>query len=109
MILRREDIEEKAMPEFKGGIGELNARMRTDENGKIMFGRLKPGNSIGLHTHDTSSEIIYILEGEADYIYDGKEEKALPGNAHYCPKGHSHCMINNGDKDLIFFAVIPEQ
>ena len=28
---------------------------------------------------------------------------------HYCPKGHSHGLFNDGDEDLVFFAVVPAQ
>ena len=65
--------------------------------------------SIGLHTHDTSSEIIYILKGRGKVLYDGGYEEVEEGLCHYCPKGHEHSLINDSDEDLIFFAVVPEQ
>ena len=83
--------------------------MFIDADNKIMRGRLIPGASIGLHTHETSSEIIYILSGTGKALYDGGEEALSPGDCHYCPKGHSHSLINDGDADLTFFAVVPEQ
>lgn len=109
MILDFNDIGIKSLPNFKGGEKELQTAMFTDPSMKIMRGILVPGASIGLHTHDTSSEIIFILSGKADYIYDDTTELALPGQCHYCPKGHTHSMINNYDEDLIFYAVVPEQ
>lgn len=109
MKLEFEAMEEKFLPEFKGGVGRLCAKMYSDENGKIMRGRLEPGCSIGMHTHDTSSEMIFILSGTATYLCDGGEETVAAGNSHYCPKGHSHSMINKTDEDIIFFAVVPEQ
>ena len=109
MIINFNDIEETRIPKFKNGEGDTIARMRVDELGKIMYGRLEPGSSIGLHKHETNSEIIYILSGTADFIYDDGTEKTEAGGCHYCPKGHSHSMINNGKEDLIFFAVVPEQ
>ena len=66
----------------------------------MLCGKLEPGSTIGYHIHDTSSEIIFILSGKADYIMDDSTEIALPGQAHYCPKGHSHSMINNYDEDI---------
>ena len=36
-------------------------------------------------------------------------EKVEAGQCHYCPKGHEHCFINKGKKDLVFFAVVPQQ
>ena len=102
-------MEEQMIPKFKGGEKETAARMFTDANGKIMRGRLIPGASIGLHTHETSSEIVYILSGRGRALYDGGSEELAPGDCHYCPKGHSHSLINDGMEDLCFFAVVPEQ
>ena len=28
---------------------------------------------------------------------------------HYCPKGHTHSLMNDSDAELEFFAVVPEQ
>lgn len=111
MILdfNKNDVEEKRIPNFKGGEKDTIAKLYTDELGKIMYGRLEPGASIGLHTHETSSEIIYVLSGKAHFLYDEGTEDADAGACHYCPKGHSHSMINEGEKDLVFFAVVPEQ
>ena len=58
-------MEEKRLSAFKGGKGDTIARMHVDEMGKIMYGRLEPGSSIGFHKHETNSEIIYILSGRA--------------------------------------------
>lgn len=109
MIIDFTKKEEKRFPMFKGGKGDTIARMHVDELGKIMYGRLEPGASIGFHKHETGSEIIYILEGKADFLYDEGTEEAAAGQCHYCPKGHSHSMINNGEEELVFFAVVPEQ
>ena len=75
-----------------------------------MLGTLEPGCTIGYHCHDTSSEIIYILSGLARCLYDDGEETLTPGQAHYCPKGHSHSLINASETEpLNYFAVVPEQ
>lgn len=108
MIINFEQMEEKRLPEFKGGAGELIAKMHTDDLSKILYGRLEPGSSIGMHTHETNSEIIYILSGTASILYDEENEELAAGGCHYCPKGHSHSMSNQGEQDLVFFAVIPE-
>lgn len=108
MIIDFNKIEEKAISNFKGGEKEFNAKMNVDENNKIISGRLQPGASIGLHTHETNSEIIFFLSGTGKVIYDGEEEKVAAGLCHYCPQGHSHTLINDSDADLTFCAVIPE-
>ena len=102
-------MAETIIPRMRGGEKEVAARMYTDELGKIMRGRLIPGASIGLHTHETSSEIVYILSGTGKALYDDGVDLLAPGDCHYCPKGHSHSLINDGDQPLEFFAVVPNQ
>ncbi len=108
MLINFEQIPETVIPKMRGGEGQMVARMHTDEKNKIMRGLLAPGCTIGLHTHETSSEIIYILSGTGKVLYDGAYEPLSAGSVHYCPKGHGHSLINDSEEDLIFFAVIPE-
>ena len=103
------NIPEKLMPNFKGGEGVTAAHMFVDNKNKIMRLTLAPGASIGMHCHEDSCEIIYVLEGVGTAVLDGNEEKVSAGECHYCPKGHEHCLINRGKKDLVFFAVVPQQ
>ena len=109
MLINFDKIEETVIPKFRGGEKETRARMFVDSACKIMYGKLEPGASIGLHTHETNSEIIYVLEGRGKTLYDGSYEEVEAGLCHYCPKGHAHSLINDSDEDLIFFAVVPEQ
>lgn len=102
-------IEETCIKNFRGGEKETIAKMFTDEHNRIMLGRLVPGASIGMHTHDMGSEIVYILSGNGKAVYDCGQETLTAGDCHYCPKGHSHSLINDGSEDLVFFAVIPQQ
>lgn len=109
MILCFPKMNETAIAQFYGGEKELYAKLFNDGSNKILHGTLKPGASIGVHTHTTSSEIIYILSGTGTVKYDDTYEKVSAGVCHYCPKGHSHSLINDSEEDLVFFAVVPEQ
>ena len=109
-------IEEVANPQFKGGEGDTMFRTFNDGMNKIMLGRLEPGCSIGYHRHETNSEIIFVLSGEARCRYDDGEpgvrvdEKLVPGQCHYCPKGHAHALVNASPTNpLTFYAIVPEQ
>ena len=102
-------MEEQAIPGFLGGEGTFHTRMLVDELGKILKGVLDPGSSIGYHTHETSSEIIYILSGAGKVRMENGEEAVKAGQCHYCPKGQAHSLINNSGGDLEFFAVVPNQ
>lgn len=102
-------IPETVLPQFKGGEKEMRAHMFKDGQNLIMRASLCPGASIGLHCHDSSSEIIYILSGSGKVLFEGSYESLGPGACHYCPKGCSHSLINSGSEDLVFFAVVPQQ
>lgn len=102
-------IDETVIHNFYGGEGDTVARMYVDENNKIMKGRLAKGSSIGLHCHETSSEVIFILSGVGKAILEGNEEILTEGSCHYCKKGQTHTLINIGDEDLVFYAVVPQQ
>lgn len=109
MIIDFSKIEEQTLEHFKGGEKETLARMYFDGTNRIMKGRLHPGATIGLHVHDTSSEIIFVTKGEGHVLYDGEMLAVKEGLVHYCPKGHEHSLINDSDDDLEFTAVVPQQ
>ncbi len=110
MVIDFSNIELSIMPHFKGGEGDTKSHIFFDGMNKIMRGMLEPGCTIGYHCHDTSSEIIFILSGKARCLYDDGEELLSPSQCHYCPKGHSHSLINASPTEtLVYLAVVPEQ
>lgn len=109
MKINFNDLELQVLKNFQGGEKEFRAHMLVDEYNKIIKGKCVPGASIGLHTHLTSSEIIYILSGTAKFITDGVVEYVNPGECHYCKKGSTHTLINETNEDVVFFAVVPQQ
>lgn len=109
MIIDFNNEQATVIPNFKGGEKSISAKMHFDVVNRILHGVLESGASIGLHTHETNSEIIYFLSGRGKVLYDGKYETVEQGMCHYCPKGHSHSLINDSESDLVFFAVVPEQ
>ena len=109
MKIQFEEIKEKELKGFYGGNGSFVANVFVDEKNKILRGKLVPGATIGLHRHDTSSEIIFVYAGQGKMICDGKEELLFAGDCHYCPKGSAHTFMNVGNEDLRFYAVVPQQ
>ncbi len=109
MKINFDEITAEKKEHFNNGEKYYEVKTVNDGLNKIMYGKLIPGASIGLHTHTDSSEIIYILSGSGKNICDGKEERLTVGDCHYCPKNSSHTFINDGNEDLIFFAVVPKQ
>lgn len=108
MLIDFDKIAEENVMNFKGGQGELLTRNYSDGKCKIMRSCLRPGALSGLHTHEGNCEIVYVLSGTATFHYDGNEETVCAGQVHYCPEGHSHYMENRTDKDLEYFAIVPE-
>lgn len=109
MIIDIKNIKETVIKNLYGGEKEARACMYADDKNKIMYGTLIPGASLGIHTHTDDSEIIYVLKGTGKVLYDGKYEEVKEGVCHYCPKGHTHNFVNDGDGDLIIFSVVTKQ
>ena len=61
-------------PNMKGGEKEVASRRFQDELGGILKGKLIPGASIGLHTHESNYEVIYIVSGRGTMLCDGEKE-----------------------------------
>lgn len=109
MILQFDAIEEQVIPNFKGGEKQFKTRMYADGACKIMRASLEPGASIGVHTHETDSEVIFMLKGTGVVSCDGEKEILHAGSCHYCPKGHGHSLRNESDETIEFYAVVPAQ
>ena len=56
------------------------------------------------HTHE-EEEIFYILEGTAEFSFDGKTRIVGPKSAMFCPSGISHGIRNAGDKPLTYAVI----
>ncbi len=106
MVINFDEYPVVVKSQFKDGNKDYLVQTFEDKDNRIMHGRLEPGASIGLHLHEENSEVYYILKGKAELIYDDTRETVLPGQAHYCPVGHSHSLMNNGDEDLEFLAIV---
>lgn len=109
MNLDLNKVEWTKIPNFKGGVGEMYAFMYFDGKNRILNARLTPGSSIGKHVHDMGCEVMFFTSGKGKSICDDVEEELMPGVCHYCPKGSSHTVVNTGNEDLCFYAVVAEQ
>ena len=108
MLIDLEKLPVDIVPHMRDGEKEVHLKKWSDGPVKVLQGKLPAGASIGLHTHETNCEVIYILSGTGKALCDDTEELLGPGSCHYCPMGHRHSLINCGSEDLVFFAVVPE-
>lgn len=109
MLIDFNEIPERTLSGMNGGTGEMSAKMYIGKNGKIIPCRIHKGGSIGLHIHNTSDDINYVISGTGVALCGGKEENLTAGVCHICPKGSAHSIINTGDDDLILLTVVAER
>lgn len=109
MIINFNAMEEMTIPGMNNGTGTMSAKMYRSDWGKIIPCRIHPGGEIGLHRHETSDDINYVLSGEGKAVCDGQEETLNAGVCHICPKGSEHSISNTGSEDLVLLTVVVER
>ena len=109
MRIEFDGVREESVNNFHGGKGCLVLQKTTKNNVSFIKAKLTPGSSVGMHKHMVDSETIYVLSGKGKTICDGETEMLQAGSVTFCPVGCSHCLMNDGTEDLVFFAVIPKQ
>lgn len=109
MIINFNEIKEIRLSGMNGGTGDMTARMHMDECGKIIPCRIHAGGSIGLHKHETSDDINYVISGVGRAICNGNDEPLTAGTCHICRKNSEHSIINIGDDDLVLVTVVVER
>lgn len=109
MLVDFNTIKEITGPGMNNGTGEMTAKMFMDDGGKIIPCKIHKGGSIGIHKHETSDDINYILSGTGIAVCNGEEELLTAGCCHICKKGSEHSIINTGDDDLILLTIVIER
>lgn len=66
---------------------------------------LMPKAYIGLHPHEDTEEIYFIIEGEGEMRVDGKAIRVTTGDACLIKRGSSHDFRNIGDIPLRWVVV----
>ena len=70
---------------------------------------LKPGDSIGLHTHKDNEDTYIILSGEGLFTDgEGGEYAVGPQSVTIAVAGESHSLTNTGNEDLVFIDLIAQ-
>lgn len=109
MIIDFNAMKEITVPGMNNGTGEMTVKMFMDGQGKVIPCRIHPGGSIGVHPHETSDDINYIISGAGKAVCDGEEELLKAGTCHICRKGSEHSITNTGDEDLVLLTVVVER
>lgn len=106
MIIDFSSIAEKRVDHQRDGEKYILTRRFEEDTARMMVTTLIPGASVGYHCHEKGMEFMYCLEGSLKVLYDGSELRMNAGQAHYCPEGHSHSVINDTDESAAFVAIV---
>lgn len=106
MIIDFNKTKELIVFGMNNGSGDMSAKMYIGNEGEIIPCAIHVGGSIGLHKHNTSDDINYIISGSGKAICDGKEEILTKDTCHICKKGSEHSIINTGDEDLVMLTIV---
>lgn len=109
MLINFGEVEEVAIHGMNNGTGTITAKLFMDEQGKVIPCSIHPGGSIGIHKHETSDDINYVISGTGKAICNGREEILTAGCCHICKKGSEHSIINTGDEDLALVTIVCER
>lgn len=71
----------------------------TGPNSQLVVMALKPGEDIGVETHDDVDQFIRVESGTGKAVLDGKEHKLEDGTAVVIPAGTEHNIINTSQNE----------
>ncbi len=106
MIIDFTNLQENKINNMRGGEGYIKMIKHTDEKNTIAHIVIPCNCSIGIHTHETDQEIIYVISGEGICIEDNIQYSLKKGQVNYCPNKANHSIKNTSNQDLELFAVI---
>ena len=109
MLTQFNNIEPVTVKNLRGGMGECTLYKVQDlPLAYNMFAKIiiHPHSSIGLHTHETDEEIIYVLEGKGKIIVEGETKELHKGMVNICKQNHAHSCINDTDEDLVIIGIV---
>ena len=109
------DVPETVREKVRGGMGKMTVKTalspkKAEEKHaikEISFRVLEPGNSVGMHKHDSDEDVYLIVSGEATFTDDdGTVHKLHKGDMTICRDGKSHAIANEGTETLEYFVVL---
>lgn len=71
----------------------------TAKNTQLVVMSLKPGEDIGIETHDDTTQFLRFESGEGKCLIGGKEYNVKDGDSVIIPQGSKHNVTNTSDKD----------
>jgi mannose-6-phosphate isomerase-like protein (cupin superfamily) len=77
----------------------------TGPNTQLVLMTLRPGEDIGLETHDGHDQFIRVEAGTGVVLLDGEESTLADGSAVVIPAGVEHNIINTSNQPLRLYTL----
>lgn len=112
MIRKENEYQKQLIHNMLGGKGDfklehiLSSQELCGKGRLFARAKLEPGSSVGEHTHRNDFEICYFISGEGTVIDNGVKFDVKAGDCNVVFDGHTHEIINTGQQDLEYIAVI---
>jgi mannose-6-phosphate isomerase-like protein (cupin superfamily) len=113
MIRRKGSCRVEQIPNLRGGKGTILMEHLLEKEDFAQTGRLfavttlRPGCSIGEHTHQGDFEVYAIVSGQGLFTDNGQAAVMVgPGDVCLTRNGESHALENTGTEDLVMTAVV---
>ncbi len=78
----------------------VSVRLFQNESRRVKIGlfSVDPGRSMNMHAHEDTDELIYVLEGQANFTVDEREIELSEGSTIVVPRRILHKAFNKGAK-----------
>jgi mannose-6-phosphate isomerase-like protein (cupin superfamily) len=111
MVIQRSEMKSEIKEKMRGGEGSTEllhlVNCENEKNIRLLAEiTLKPGCSIGNHSHDNETEYFIILSGSGTVDDNGQTREIKAGDVIITGNGASHGIANTGAEPLVLYAVI---
>jgi quercetin dioxygenase-like cupin family protein len=91
-------------------LGQIYIPKQHSENSFSWHATFPAGTFVPPHIHPKQDEFIYMLHGKLDFVLDGDEAAAEPGDLVRLPMGRPHGIFNKTDQEVkCLFWVSPSR
>ncbi len=77
----------------------------TNKHSQVVLMSIKPGEDIGLETHEHNDQVLYFVSGKGAAHVGGEDHTFAAGDVVDVPAGTEHNFTNTGDTLLKLFTV----
>ena len=85
--------------------GNFRKVLFTGAKSQLVAMRIPVGGEIGEEVHARVEQTLFVLDGEAKAVLDGKESPVGPGGVIVVTPGTRHNVLNSGAGDLVLYTV----